>query len=122
MEPVSDQVPCLAWGIGPGLASTCSGSQAASVAPATTPSMRLTTCHREKMPSDPMWVRSSNQFAIIISFFRLQSKRSSSNERKIKLYEANFRELVPLLACAASHRWESRLVAGTWTRRQEGAY
>src|SRR5947209_7886883 len=82
MEPVGDQVPCLAWAITTGLASTCSGSQGASVAPATTPTMRLTASRRGSVSSDTMWVRSSNQLAIIISFFRLRSKHPGTNKQE----------------------------------------
>jgi hypothetical protein len=50
------------------VARACSGSQVASVAPATTPTMRLTAWRRVNFSSAIVLVRSSNQFAIVISF------------------------------------------------------
>src|SRR5258708_39462747 len=50
------------------LAKTCSGSQAAIVAPTTTPTMRPTAWRRVKVSSAIVLVKSSNQPAIVISF------------------------------------------------------
>src|SRR5579884_2549634 len=68
MKPVYAQVPCLAWGIASGRASTRSGNQAASVAAATTPTMLLTAWRRVNLSSTIVVVRSSNHCAMIISF------------------------------------------------------